>query len=318
MAAAMRQIDATAEETASLAAHVIAAAEAGSQRVQETVKGMQSIQRATSAAESVISGLGRQVQQIDAVLEVIHDIANRTNLLALNASIIAAQAGEHGRPFAVVAGEVAELATRVRSSSQEIASVVRAVQAESENAVGAIQAGRRSVEQGVLLAAEAGGSLDAITSAAVESSERSREIVEAVQEQSKAAGHVASMMDRVNEGLAAIRRATEEQSRGHEAVVGSTRRMSEVARQLRATTEEQARGVRRIGESAEGVREASESIHALVESQTAACATSAALLEQLAAQTAQSEESVAKMEEAIRDLVEDSQALRSDVARFRL
>ena len=170
----------------------------------------------------------------------------------------------------------------------------------------------------LVLANEAGESLDAITASATKSSERSREIVQAVREQSKAAAHVAAMMDTVNEGLGAIRRATEEQTRGHETVADGTRRMSEVSRQLATTTEEQARGVKRIGESAEGVREASEAIHALVESQTAACATSAELLQQLAGQTAISEEGVSQMEEAIRELVRDSQTLRTDVARFRL
>jgi len=318
MAAAMRQVDASAEETASLAAQVIAAAETGQRKVQETAKGMQSIQQATSAAESVITSLGERIREIDAVLEVIQDIANRTNLLALNASIIAAQAGEHGRPFAVVAGEISELAVRVRSSSEKIGTVIRAVQTESGNAIGAIEAGSESVDLGVRLANEAGESLGAITASATRSGDRSREIVEAVREQSKAAAHVAAMMDTVNEGLGAIRRATEEQSRGHEAVAEGTRRMSDVAQQLRTTTEEQARGVRRIGQSAEGVREASEAIHALVESQTAACATSAELLQQLAAQTAFSEDSVVRMEEAIRELVSDSQTLRADVARFRL
>ena len=318
MAAAMRQVDATAEETASLAAEVIAAAQTGQRKVLETVEGMQSIQHATSAAERVMTSLGGRIQEIGAVLEVIHDIANRTNLLALNASIIAAQAGEHGRPFAVVAGEISDLAVRVRSSSEEIGEVIRAVQEESGNAAAAIETGSQSVDHGVVLANEAGESLDAITASATKSSERSREIVQAVREQSKAAAHVAAMMDTVNEGLGAIRRATEEQTRGHETVADGTRRMSEVSRQLATTTEEQARGVKRIGESAEGVREASEAIHALVESQTAACATSAELLQQLAGQTAISEEGVSQMEEAIRELVRDSQTLRTDVARFRL
>ena len=146
------------------------------------------------------------------------------------------------------------------------------------------------MDQGVRLANEAGESLGAITMSAMKSGEHSREIVSAVQEQ----------------------------SRSHEAVRRGTHQMSEVARQMHATTEEQARGVLRIGASAEGVREASESIHTLVESQTAACGTSADLLGQLSAQTAISEESVSKMEEAIRNLVADSQRFRADVARFRL
>lgn len=317
MAAAMRQVDATAEETASLAAAVIAAAETGQGKVRETVRGMDSIREATDSAQGVINALGARVLEIDAVLEVIHDIANRTNLLALNASIIAAQAGEHGRPFAVVAGEISELAIRVRSSSDEIGKLIRSVQDESENAVGAIEAGTESVSSGVKLANEAGASLDAITASARKSGERSREIVVAVREQSRAAAHVVDMMERVAEGLGAIRGATEEQTRGHESVASGTRKMREVAMQLRATTEEQSRGVRQIGESTEGVRTASASIQALIESQTAACETSSGLLERLAAQASLSEESVLEMEQAIRGLVGDSETLRHDVEHFK-
>jgi methyl-accepting chemotaxis protein len=279
---------------------------------------MESIRTATDSAQQVINALGERVQQIDAVLEVIHDIANRTNLLALNASIIAAQAGELGRPFAVVASEISDLAVRVRSSSEEIGNLIRSLQTESENAVGAIETGRESVASGVVLAREAGASLEVITSAARQSGERSREIVIAVRAQSKASCHVVEMMERVSHGLTAIRKATEEQDRSHQAVADGTRQMQDVAQQLRTTTEEQARGCRQIGESAEGVRAASEAIYALIDSQMTACTTSASLLEKLATQASSDEENASQMEETIRALVVDAETLRADAKDFKL
>jgi methyl-accepting chemotaxis protein len=318
MAAAMRQVDATAEETARLSGDVALAAETGQRKVRETVHGMESIRNATESAQQVINGLGDRALRIGAVLEVINDIANRTNLLALNASIIAAQAGEHGRAFSVVGNEIAELATRVRSSTEEIGGLIRSVQQEAENAIGAIRAGSERVASGVALANEAGTSLDGITQAARRSGERSREIVAAVREQSKAAGHVVGMMEQVSDGLGAIRRATEEQSRGHSAISDAATSMRDVAQQLRATTEEQARGVRQIRESVEGVRDSAERIHGSVESQTGSCTTSVRLLEELAAHTSANEEWVHQMEEALLALSAESEALRTDANRFQV
>lgn len=318
MAAAMRQVDVTAEETARLSGNVVEAAEIGQRKVRETVSGMESIRRATDSAQQVINGLGERATKIGAVLEVINDIANRTNLLALNASIIAAQAGEHGRAFSVVGNEIADLATRVRSSTDEIGQLIRSVQQESENAIGAIETGSASVASGVTLASEAGASLDEITTAARESGQRSREIVAAVREQSKAAGHVVGMMEQVSTGLSAIRSATEEQSRGHSAIANAARSMTEVAQQLRATTEEQARGVKQIRTNVEGVRDSAEAIHVAVESQTESCTISVQLLEELASHTTANESGMHQMEDALGELLAESETLRQDVLRFKL
>ena len=115
---------------------------------------MEEIREATEAAERVIRGLGARTSEIGGILDVIEDVADETNLLALNAAIIAAQAGEQGKAFSVVAEEIKELADRVLASTKEIASLIGAVQLESENAIGAIEAGSGSVRDGVELAAE--------------------------------------------------------------------------------------------------------------------------------------------------------------------
>src|ERR1041384_5551262 len=96
-------------------------------------------------AGDVIRQLGERIAAIGNILNVIDDVAEQTSLLALNAAIIAAQAGEHGRGFAVVADEIKDLAERTGASTKEIAELIRSVQDESRNAVAAMKIGRAHV-----------------------------------------------------------------------------------------------------------------------------------------------------------------------------
>lgn len=318
IAASMRDVDAHAAETARLSERVVAAAERGSERVAQTVEGMEAIRRTSEAVEAVIRGLGGRVQEIGAILDVIDDVADETNLLALNAAIIAAQAGDQGRAFSVVADEIGELAERVLSSTKEISGLIRAVQAETANAAGAIESGSASVRQGVALAAEAGRSLDDITATARASGDRIAEIVHAVREQSRAAAHVAALMERVSGGVAEIREAGREQDRVNQGVLRHTHTMRDVAQQVHRTTEEQARGATRIRDSMERVRDAVDQIHGSLRQQSDACRRAVAFLEQIHARTRSSEEAAARMSEATLALRGQAEALRQDVRRFRI
>jgi len=314
----MRDVDAHAVETARLSSQVLALAERGRERVRQTVSGMDAIRRATETVESVIRGLGGRVQEIGAIVDVIDDVADETNLLALNAAIIAAQAGDQGRAFSVVADEISELADRVLSSTKEIGGLIRAVQEESANASGAIEHGALSVQQGVSLAAEAGRSLEEINGAARASGGRIGEIVQAVREQSRAAAHVADLMGRVSGGVAEIREAGRAQDSANHVVLRGATSMRDVSQQVHRTTAEQARGATQIRESMERVRDAVERIHGSLRQQTEACRRAVSFLEQIHERTRSNEEATQRMSEATQGLKSQAEALRQDVRMFRI
>jgi len=318
MTTSMQSVDANAAETARLSVRVIRLAEVGQERVQQTVAGMEEIREATETASSVIGGLAGRVEEIGAIVDVIDDVAEETNLLALNAAIIAAQAGEQGRAFSVVADEIKDLADRVLSSTKEIGGLIRAVQRESSNVTQAIRQGSQSVQNGVALSAEAGASLEEITGAARNSGGRIQEIVAAVREQVRAAGLVTSLMERVSTRVEEIQRAGGEQERGNEIVMRGSVVMRDVAQQTHRTTEEQSRGAMRIRESMESVRDAVDQIYAALQEQTGACRQAVSFLEQVFERTRSNEESTQMLGGASRVLQEQAEALREDVRRFRV
>jgi methyl-accepting chemotaxis protein len=318
MAASLREVDNNATETARLSQDMVARAEDGREKVRETLRGMESIRDTTETARSVIRGLGSRTKEIGAILTVIDDVAEETNLLALNAAIIAAQAGENGRAFSVVAQEIKKLADRVLTSTKEIERVIRSVQDEASNAVTAIERGASVVETGVRQADEAGAALDAITESARGSGARVGEIVTAVNEQTRAAGHVVALMERVRAGVEHIRRAGQEQDRGNESILATTEVMREIARRVRASASEQAQGSLRLSDGVEAVREAVERIAAALSEQSVACGAADAEVRELDGRTS----AHGKLAEALGTAVEamrgDAERLRDAVERFRV
>jgi methyl-accepting chemotaxis protein len=284
----------------------------------QTIEGMDAIREATETAERVIRSLGGRASEIGAIVDVIDDVADETNLLALNAAIIAAQAGEHGRAFSVVADEIKDLAERVLASTKEIGGLISSVQAEASRATGAIEQGTALVASGVERSAEAGMALEAITKASRESGTRMASIVVAVRSQAQAAGHVVELMEKVRDGVEQIRQASVEQDRGHAVVRQGSVTMREVAMQVRGTTEEQARGSSRIRESIEGVREAVEQINGALQEQSQACASALADLEAVQGRTRTNEEAARTMDGITRKLLEHAATLKEQVAGFRV
>lgn len=313
-----RSVDDHASETARLAEQVVALSEQGRERVRETIRGMEDIHRATDSAESVIRRLSESSKAIDGVVNVIDEVADETNLLALNAAIIAAQAGERGRAFAVVADQIKALADRVLSSTKEISGLVRSLQDEARDAEGAISEGSRSVHRGVDLAGEAGVALEAITSAARTAGGRVTEIVGSAREQSRSTQHVVQLMQQVREGTGQIRSAILEQGAGVGHLRQSAQSVGDLSRQVKASTEEQSGSAGHIKRSVHQVREAMEQIERALREQTASCQDTVSRLDHLASGARSNERSVHSLEGALQELEREAEGLRAQVRRFRI
>ncbi len=318
MAAAMTDVDSNASETARLSAQVVKLSERGQERVHETISGMDQIREATETADHVIRGLASRMLEIGAIVDVIDDVADETNLLALNAAIIAAQAGDQGRSFSVVADEIKDLADRVLTSTKEIGSLIGAVQEESANATDAIGRGSERVQRGVELAAEAGLALEEITSASRDSGQRIEEIMHGVREQSAAARHVAGLMERVHAQVEEIRQAGNEQEQGNEVMQRGAQVTRQVAQQTQRTTEEQSRGAGRIRNSMESIRDAVDRIHLGLQEQSDSCRATVVFLEQVFERTGSHQDSSRRLGEATGELERQATGLRNDVSRFRI
>jgi len=194
VATAMHEMSATAQEVARHAAEAAnaaddadSAARQGETVMQATIKTITDIRGEISNTSDVIRRLEADSGRIGKVLEVIRGIAEQTNLLALNAAIEAARAGEQGRGFAVVADEVRTLAQRTAESTAEIHQIIDTVQTGAVNAVRAIESGQQRSEEGVTQVTEAGATLQLITGAVEAIRDMNRQIATAAEEQTSVA-----------------------------------------------------------------------------------------------------------------------------------
>ena len=201
-------------------------AEDGGSVVGETVLTMQEIRESVLNSSKIVAELGRRGDEIGEIIAVINDIADQTNLLALNAAIEAARAGEHGRGFAVVADEVRKLADRTTEATEEVAKTIRAIQSETRVAVEHMEGGSERVERGVSRASQAGESLDGIVARTRDVASMIRSIAAAAEQQS-AAG---TQISRGVEGISAV---TNEAATGAAEAASAAEQLSEKAEDLR-------------------------------------------------------------------------------------
>lgn len=171
----------------------------GAEMAIRTASGMGSIADAVNNAATEISSLEQDAQKISMVVNVIKEIADQTNLLALNAAIEAARAGEQGRGFAVVADEVRKLAERTANSTQEIVAVIGKIQSAIQNAVSRMNTSVQQVGEGKALAQDTGNSVGAIQQGATRTSSMMHEIQTALSEQSSSSMEISRRVEQVAE-----------------------------------------------------------------------------------------------------------------------
>ncbi len=257
---AIAEVSANAEAgTESWGVTATSAAE-GARRTHETVEGMVKIKKAMDLVSAKVSDLGGRSQEIGKIVATIDDIAAQTNLLALNAAIEAARAGEQGRGFAVVADEVRKLAERSSMATKEIASLVGGIQASLRDAVNAMQQGSKDVETGYLLAADAGASLDAIL-------ERSQAVGKQVEHISIAAkqlhafsSEMVEAIDRINQVVEQTAAATEQMTENSKTVSGSVGNSAGIAVENSAAAQEVSASVEEMSAQVEETLAAAQSL----------------------------------------------------------
>jgi twitching motility protein PilJ len=226
MAVTIDQVSSNALESASVAKRSVAIANNGAQVVQNTIKGMDNIREQIQETSKRIKRLGESSQEIGDIVGLINDIADQTNILALNAAIQASMAGDAGRGFAVVADEVQRLAERSSAATKQIEALVRTIQSDTNEAVISMEQTTSEVVRGARLAQDAGTALEEIETVSQELSELIQNISNAARQQAASAGHVSTTMNVIQE-------ITQQTNAGTTATARSIGNLASLAQELK-------------------------------------------------------------------------------------
>jgi methyl-accepting chemotaxis protein len=235
----MADLERAAVESEATAGLVAEVAERAGGVVQETVYGIETLRAAVSDAHRRITSLGRRSDDIGQVVEFISEVAGRTNLLSLNASIIAAQAGEHGKAFAVVADQIRDLAAQIARSTKSIGDIIHSVREDVEGTTALVDRGDALAVEGVQLARNSLEALAQIQRSTVHGRDTAAAIRAAVEAHGRSYGEVASLVESVADGSRAVSAAVQLVGRSVAGVNAVSRSVSAMADQVARALEEQ-------------------------------------------------------------------------------
>jgi len=199
MAVTIDQVSANAAESAGVAERSVSIANNGAKVVQNTIHGMDTIREQIQETSKRIKRLGESSQEIGDIVSLINDIADQTNILALNAAIQASMAGDAGRGFAVVADEVQRLAERSATATKQIEALVKTIQNDTNEAVISMEQTTSEVVRGARLAQDAGVALEEIETVSANLAELIQNISNAARQQAASAGHISNTMNVIQE-----------------------------------------------------------------------------------------------------------------------
>ncbi len=228
MTDSIQQVAQTASAASTVATQALAAARGGNESVQKTVAGMDAIRTHVQETSKRIKRLGESSQEIGEIVQLIEDVADRTSILALNASIQAAMAGEAGKGFAVVAEEVERLAERATGSAKKISTLIKSIQTDTKEAISAMEETTREVVGGSSLASAAGSRLNEIEAV----SQRLAVLIESISAASK---EQALGSEAVSRNVAVISGVAIETANGARSASESIQSLAEQAEQLRSS-----------------------------------------------------------------------------------
>jgi twitching motility protein PilJ len=228
MAASIEEISGNAERCSDVARHAVDIAHKGGEAVRRTIDGMNTIRETIQDTSKRIKRLGESSQEIGNIVELIEEIAEQTNILALNASIEASRAGEASRGFAVVADEVQKLAERSAAATRKIEVLVSTIQSDTNEAVVSMERSTTDVVGGALLAENAGAALEEIEQV-------SHQMASLIQNISQTGRSQSKLATAINKNMQVLRQISARTTKSTAQTSGAISRLSELASQLRQT-----------------------------------------------------------------------------------
>jgi len=319
IARSIHDVESAAKDSADLSEKVTdAARELESGAMGRAIAGMRKIRDVMDDSGEVINRLDNRSRQIGEILTVIDEVTEQTELLSLNAAILASQAGEHGKGFAVVADEIKDLAERTASSTQEITKLINTVQAEVSEAVRSMDLGMEAVGEGQAAIFDAKKVLEGIVSSSARSTEMSKQIESATKEQAEGAGQVREAMVNIRDMVKQILRATQDLTNGSEQIMQEAEKVRDVAFQVRTASDEQSKGSAQIIRAVENVTDHAQQIAHATKEQSKGSEEIVLAIEKIREVTQENEDLASEMTTAVEELAMHIEGLKDEVSSFRI
>lgn len=268
LATAIQQVESATTASDHAVNSATQAAQSGTQAVAKTITGINTVAKTAEQVTRRIGEMGKRSNQIGAIVQVINDIAERTNLLSLNAAIEAARAGEHGKGFAVVADEVRKLADRSAKSAEEISQLVATVQDAANQAVSAMEENDRQVQQGLETAGDAEKALAGIRTSMAEVGAQMRQLQGAVADLAGSSRQVQDAMQQVAGVIEDNLNSTAALTAGQEPLQQAMEEIASVAEENSAAAEEVAASAEENSASVEEISAMTKNVNIQVEQMT--------------------------------------------------
>jgi methyl-accepting chemotaxis protein len=305
-----------AQEADALSGAVAHEAEAGAVTIDKTVSSLHDIREASGAATSAIVRLTERIQEVSDFLRVIDEVAERTNLLALNASIVASQAGEHGRAFTVVANEVSELADRSKAYTKQIEATVAAIRSEAMQVAAATQKSQVRVDVGVQRGTQAAEVFSRIRSSAPASSAAARKIVDETRAQLEEVANMKKLLEDLAATFATLRNAGERQALGANVIGDGGKKMLLLTDEALQSATAQSEAMQTITQAVSRVRLVMASLRAAQNTQSKQAELVRAAINAISLAGSKQRDAIESLERSIVALNDQASALRGDIGKF--
>lgn len=318
MDSSIKLVEQNVRETVTITDSVRKDAEIGKGAVAATISGIDNIKHASDIVSAAIGVLSKKTASIGDILTVIHEITEQTGLLALNAAIIAAQAGDHGKGFSVVASEIRELADRTAGSTKEIEEVIRGVQTESLKVVEAMELADKSIVEGEKLSLRSGIALENITNGVQYAAQQMELISQATTEQGQESRVIRAAMENITDMILQIASSTTQQQKGSELILAAAEQMRSLTQKVKESTREQSFAGKVIAQSTENINDMINKIKEACDDQSAESLEIIGSVAEIKETTRVNLDTTKVLDEAVHKLSNQTSVLQKEMGNFTL